>query len=111
MTNGNDRLDRIEALLERSIVASDARMTRIEESIQSSSDRLTRIEQIVESNNRFLESFSHSLQQYATSMDNLSRRIDGIIAANNEQRNETNSRLASIQRQVAAISRHLGVEQ
>jgi len=117
MTNGNDRLDRIEALLEgfvaatsTAIKASDERMTRIEQSLESSNERLTRIEQIVESNNRFLESFSHSLQQYATSMDNFGKRIDGIIAANNEQRNETNSRLASIQRQVAAISQHLGVE-
>ncbi len=77
MTNGSsDRLDKIEALLERSIVASDERMTRLEQSTaasdgrltrienlvelnhQESNERLTRIEQMVESNNRFLESFS-----------------------------------------------------
>lgn len=62
MTNSNDKLDRIEALLERSIVASDERMTRIESLVESnhqeSNERLTRIEQIVESNNKFLESFS-----------------------------------------------------
>lgn len=97
MTNGNERLDRIEALLERFVVASD--------------ERLTRIEQVVESNNRFLESFSRNLQQYATSMDNLTKRIDGVVASNNEQRDETNSRLSSIQRQVIAISQHLGVNQ
>ena len=127
MTNGNNnnRLDRIEALLEHFVVVSDERMTRseqsmlqsdqrltrIEQSMLQSDQRLTRIEQIVDSNNRFLESFSRNLQQYSTSMDNFAKRIDGVIATNNEQRDETNLRLASIQRQVGAISQHLGLNQ
>lgn len=132
MTNGsNDRLDRIEELLQRSIIASDERMTRIE---QSSNERMTRIENLVEanhreshermtrveqglerleqaviSNNRFLESFSTDIRRYVDTMNNLATRIDGVIATTNQDRQETNSRLSAIQRQVAAISRHLGV--
>lgn len=127
MTNGNDRLDRIEELLLRSIIASDERMTRleqrleqsmaasdqrmtrIEQSMAASDQRLTRIEQIVESNNRFLESFSGDLRRYTDSMNNLATRIDGVIASNNQDRQETNSRLSAIQRQLSAVARHLGV--
>lgn len=104
-----DRLDRIEELLRQSIIASDERMTRIEQSMLASDQRLTRIEHIVESNNKFLESFSTDLKRYTDSMNNLATRIDGIIASNNQDRDETNSRLANIQRQVSAIARHLGV--
>lgn len=122
MTNPNngDRLDRIETLLESFIAASVAdrgasneRMTRIEQRLEqtqaASDERLTRIEQIVESNNRFLESFSADLRSYADSMNNMATRMDGIIATNNQERQETNTRLSAIQRQVAAIARHLGV--
>lgn len=120
MTNSNDRLDRIESLLERSIVASDERMTRIEQRLEQSTaasdERLTRIEQglerleqVVTSNNRFLESFSQDLKTYSDSMNNFVTRIDGVIATNNQDRQESNSRLAAIQRQVSAIARHLGV--
>lgn len=136
MTNSNngDRLDRIEALvesfiaasiadrqasnermaqldqrLEQSMKSSDERMTRLEQSQAASDERLTRIEQIVESNNRFLESFSADLRSYADSMNNMATRMDGIIATNNQDRQETNTRLSAIQQQVAAIARHLGV--
>jgi chromosome segregation ATPase len=143
MTNasGGDRLNRIEALLEKSIVASDQRMTRLEQrleettrssdermtrleqsmaqsdqrmtrleqSIAQSDQRLTRIERLVKSNNRFLESFSADLKRYTESMNNLASRLDGIIFAANQDRQETNNRLAALQRQVAAIARHLGV--
>lgn len=80
MTNSNDRLDRIENLLERFIIASDERMTRLEqrleESALASDQRMTRveqglerIEQVVESNNRFLESFSLTLKRYTDTMN------------------------------------------
>ena len=130
----NDRIDRLEALLERSITTSDERMTRIEQSMaasdqrmtrieqsmdrqrQESNERLTRIEQIGESNNRFLEAFSADLRRYTDTMnnlgnriDNLVSRIDGVIATSNQDRQETNTRLGAIQRQVSAIARHLGV--
>ncbi len=114
MTNGSsDRLDRIEALLQQSVIASDERMTRIEhrleQSMVKSDERMTRVEQIVESNNKFLESFSADLRRYTGSMNNLATRIDGVIATSNQDRQESNSRLAVIQRQVAAIAKHLGV--
>lgn len=122
MTNSNDKLDRIEALLERSITASDERMTRLEIALerdrQESNERMTRIEngldrveQIVESNNRFLESFSTDIRRYTDTMNNLATRIDGVIATSNQDRDESNSRLSTIQRQVSAIARHLGVTQ
>ncbi len=128
MTNGSsDRLDRIEALLQQSVIASDERMTRfeqgmermqqrLEESAKASDERMTRVEEglerverVVESNNRFLESFSTDLRRYTDSMNNLATRIDGVIATSNQDRQESNSRLAVIQRQVAAIAKHLGV--
>jgi septation ring formation regulator EzrA len=135
MTNPQgDRLDRIETLLEgfivasssereasnermtrieQSMAASDGRLTRIENLVESnhreSNERLTRIEQIVESNNKFLESFSTDLRRYTNSMNDFATRIDGVIATNNQDRLESNSRLAAIQRQVSAIARHLGV--
>ncbi len=129
MTNPQgDRLDRIETLLEGFIVASSSereasneRMTRIEQSIgysdgrltrienlvesnhRESNERLTRIEQIVESNNKFLESFSTDLRRYTNSMNDFATRIDGVIATNNQDRLESNSRLQAIQRQVSAM--------
>jgi len=124
----SDRLDRIEALLERSIVVSDERMTRIEQklqesveasndsfnrveqSIEASNNRLTRIEQSVESSNdRFLESFSQDLRTYTESMNSLASRLDGVIAASNYNRDETNLRLARIDSKVSAIANHLGI--
>lgn len=118
MTNGsNDRRDQIEALLERFIDASVAdrqasneRLTRIESLIEAnqrdSNERMTRFEaglgrmeqgleetrQLVHSNNRFLESFSQDLRKYTDSMNNLATRIDGVIATNNQDRQQTNSR-------------------
>ena len=129
MTNpdSGDRLDRIETLLEQFIAASVAdrqasneRMTRLEEAMAddraASNERMTRIEEgldrvekIVESNNRFLESFSADLQSYTESMNNLATRMSGVIATNNQDRQETNTRLAAIQQQVREIARHLGV--
>lgn len=111
MTSGsNDRLDRIEALLETFITASVVDKS-------ASNERLTRIEQAVESNNRFLESFSQDLKSYTDSMNNFATRIYGVIATSNQDRLESNSRLAVIQRQVSAmpgtaggaIAKHLGV--
>lgn len=106
MTNSNsDRLDKVESLLESFIAASIAdrqasneRMTQLEkhleESAKTSNERMTRIEQSVESNNRFLQSFSQDLRRHVDTMNNLAQRIDGVIAASNQGRDETNSRLA-----------------
>lgn len=120
MTSSSDRLDLIEALIQQSVVASNERMSRLEQNLahsealmeanrRESNERLTRIEQLVESNNRFLESFSADLRRYTDAMNNMTTRIDGVIATSNQDRQETNSRLAAIQRQVGAIAQHLGV--
>lgn len=122
-SKSSDRLDRIETLLEQFIIASAAssqasneRMTRLEQSQAVSDERMTRVEEgleriekIVESNNRFLESFSFDLKRYSDSMNNFVNRTDVIIANSNQHRDETNSRLSAIQRQVNAIARHLGL--
>lgn len=124
MTNPSpDRLDKIEALLESFITASIAdrassneRMTRLEQSTAASDERMTRVEeglerldQAVVSNNRFLESFSTDIKRYVDTMNNLAASIDGIIATTNQDRQETNSRLARMQTQLNAITKHLGV--
>lgn len=94
MTNGStDRLDRIEALLERFIEASVTDR-------QTSNERMTRIEQAVESNNRFLEAFSADLKHYANRLDNFTARIDGVIATSNQDRDEIKTQLNAIRRQV-----------
>lgn len=109
----NDRMTRLEQTMESNHRESNDRMTRLEQAMEAnyreSNERLTRIEQVVESNNKFLESFSTDLRRYTDSMNNLATRIDGVIATANQDRQETNSRLAGIQRQVSAIARHLGV--
>ncbi|MBV8885798.1 MAG: hypothetical protein JO235_17635 [Chroococcidiopsidaceae cyanobacterium CP_BM_RX_35] len=99
MTNGSssDRLDQIEALLQRSIVASDERMTRFE---QESNNRLTRIEQLIESNNRFLETFGQSVKKFTDTATVLNQRLDGVIATANSDRQETNIRLSRIENKV-----------
>ena len=38
--NSSDRLDRIEALLQQSVIASDERMTRLEQSMTASNERM-----------------------------------------------------------------------
>lgn len=91
-----------EALMEANRRESHERMSRMEASMEEnrreSNERLTRIEQLVESNNRFLESFSADLRRYTDAMNNIATRIDGVIATSNQNRQETNSRLAAIQR-------------
>ncbi|WP_289500814.1 hypothetical protein [Gloeocapsopsis sp. IPPAS B-1203] len=42
-------------------------------------------------------------------MNSITTRINGVIATSNQDSQETNSRLAAIQRQVSAIAQHLGV--
>ena len=100
--SSNDRLDRLEALLERFISASDERMTRFDQGLE-------RVELVVASNNKFLEAFSTDLRRYTETLNNFATRIDGMVATNNQDRQESNSRLALIQRQVAAIAKHVGV--
>lgn len=121
MTDQPDRLTQVESLLllmaeslKQQKDASDERMTRLEQTIsrvlQESNERLTRIKQLFESNNRFLEGFSQRIDRYTNRMDNLankldtfSSRIERVIFTTNQDRQETNSRLASIQRQLQTV--------
>ena len=59
MTSSNDRLDRVEALLEAFVAvsvadrkASNERMTRLEQSMTASDQRMTRIEQSMDRQSR-----------------------------------------------------------
>ncbi len=92
MTNSNDRLDQIAALLQQSIIVSDERMTRIEQLTEQqraeSDERMTRIEQLteqqrVESNERMTRIEQLTEQQRAESNERLTRI---------EQLTESNSR-------------------
>ena len=56
---------------------------------------------------RSIEISRHAWDKYLCF--NLATRIDGAIATNNQDRQDSNSRLAAIQRQVSAIAKHLGV--
>ncbi|MEB3336394.1 MAG: hypothetical protein VKJ46_02960 [Leptolyngbyaceae bacterium] len=116
-SNNSDRLQQIEALIQQFIAAtaeskraSDERFARMEQNKIESDERLTRMEQMVESNNRFLEAFSQDIRRYIDEMQEQRRRTDTAIAATNQDRQETNARLGTIQRKVDGIARHLGVE-
>lgn len=87
----DEKLDKLAAIVQQSIVSSDERMTRIEQQLAASNDRLTCIEQVVESNNRFLESFSQDIKTYTDSMNNIATRMDGIIATTGYDRQDVSS--------------------
>ena len=70
---------------------------------------LERVELVVASNNKFLEAFSTALRRYTETLNNFATRIDGMVATNNQDWQESNSPLALIQRQVIAIAKHVGV--
>lgn len=64
MTNGsNNRLDRIEELLQRSIIASDERMTRIEQNLEQSFNRSSQLlERVLRVQERTLDTQERTLQ-------------------------------------------------
>ena len=93
MTNGSDRLTQIEQLLERSIVASDERMTRIE---QSSNERMTRIEQ------DFEQVFNRSSQMLERVLRVQERTLDTQERTLEEQRRQAQQ----IQILLDAATRH-----
>lgn len=92
-TNDPDRLDRIESLLERSIVESDQRHREADE-------RLTRIEAIVQSNAQIIQSNARSIEAMGTQfeetkrladrvfqrMDSLTQQLSAIVSSRNEDR-------------------------
>lgn len=107
MTNSsNDRLDRIEELLQRSIIASDERMTRIEQNLEQSFNRsfqlLERVlrvqERTLDTQERTLENQRRQEQQTQILLDAATRheatisRLDTIIErlVYREGRNEDN---------------------
>jgi uncharacterized coiled-coil protein SlyX len=106
-----DRLDRIEALLERMAIESDVRMSRIEQVVEGNSQRITELTQVVASNNRFLESFSQDLRRYTNNMDRLTHQLAATTSNANQDRMDVTTRLSAISRKVDAISTHLGVNQ
>jgi archaellum component FlaC len=94
MQSEPNRLDRMESLLERFMVAS-------EHDRVASNERLTRIEQVVESNNRFLEAFSTDLRSYTQRIDNLadkldlfSSRMDGVVATSKSRQTRNHHSLS-----------------
>jgi uncharacterized coiled-coil protein SlyX len=106
-----DRLDRIEALLERIAIESDARMSRIEQVLEGNSQRIIELTQVVASNNRFLESFSQDLRRYTDNMDRLTHQLAATTSNANQDRMDTTTRLSAINRKVDVIASHLGVTQ
>lgn len=61
----SERLSQIENLLERSIAASDQRLTRLEQAMAASNERLTRTEQIVDSNSRSIQALADRISELA----------------------------------------------
>jgi uncharacterized coiled-coil protein SlyX len=106
-----DRLDRIEALLERIAIESDARMSRIEQVVEGNSQRITELTQVVASNNRFLGSFSQDLRRYTDNMDRLTHQLAATTSNANQDRMDITTRLSAINRKVDVIASHLGVNQ
>ena len=106
MTSSSDRLDRVEALLERSISASN--------------ERLSRIEQLVESNSRSIQALNDDLvelrftvaedhQQAAEERAELRQATIGIanlLGSLDEDRPTILRRLTSIENKVDRILEH-----
>ncbi len=90
MTNPEgDHLDRIEALLERSIIASDERMTRLEQSSERNAHLLERVlrvqERVLDTQERTLENQKRQDQQIQILLNAATRheatisRLDAIL--------------------------------
>lgn len=98
-TNNPDRLDRIEALLERSIIESDQRH-------RAADERLTRIETIVQSNAQITQSNARSIEAISTQFEDTKRLADRVfqrmdsltqqLAASMSNRNDERNFLVSI---------------
>ncbi|WP_299492848.1 hypothetical protein [Acaryochloris sp. IP29b_bin.137] len=85
-TNDPDRLDRIESLLERSIIDSNERLSRIEGIVQSNA-------QIIQSNARSIEAMGTQFEETKRladrvfqRMDSLTQQLAAIVSSRNEDR-------------------------
>ena len=83
MTTSNDRLDRVENLLEQFITASVAdrqasneRMTRLEQSMAASDERMTRLEQSMDRQSRESNERMTRIEQSMTASDQRMTRIE-----------------------------------
>lgn len=95
-TNDPDRLDRIEALLERSIIDSNERLSRIEGIVQSNA-------QIIQSNARSIEAMGTQFgetkrlaDRVFQRMDSLTQQLSAIVSSQNEDRDFLQSIKAGI---------------
>ncbi len=84
--NDPDRLDRIEALLERSIIDSNERLSRIEGIVQSNA-------QIIQYNARSIEAMGTQFEETKRladrvfqRMDSLTQQLAAIVSSRNEDR-------------------------
>lgn len=110
--NDPNRLDRIEALLERSIVESDQRHREADE-------RLTRIEAIVQTNAQIIQSNARSIEAMGTQFEDTKRladrvfqRIDSLtqqLASSVSDRNEERTQLNSMKRVLNRIAKAMGI--
>lgn len=95
-----NRLDRIEALLERSIIESDQRQREADQRQheadqrnRQADERLTRIEALVQSNARSIEAMGTQFEETKRladrvfqRMDSLTQQLSAIVGSRNEDR-------------------------
>ncbi len=119
MTNTNDRIDRIETLLERFIDASladtrasDERLTRIEQLVASNShasdERLTQIEQLIASNSRASDERLTRIEQLVASNSRSIQALSDDLAEFKltvmEEREQTAEERAELRRATIGIA-------
>ncbi|MEQ8466426.1 hypothetical protein [Coleofasciculus sp. E1-EBD-02] len=88
----DDRLNRIEAVLEQFATASNERMSRVEESLAASNERMSRVEESLAASNERMSRVEKSL---AASNERMSR-VEESFAASNE-------RMTSLERDIGNL--------
>ncbi len=84
--SSSDRLDRIEALLQQSVIASNERMTRLEQATLATDKRLEQLAVRVEETTTSVNNLSATVNQLSERMDQLSERMDQLATEAREDR-------------------------
>ena len=98
------RWGRMEALLERSMIASDEQMNRVERGLEAT-------RQLVQSNSRSLEALTGEIRSLGQKVDLYISLRNPDFAAGNDERQAVITRIFRLQRTLDKISNHPDVDE
>ncbi|MFB2894051.1 hypothetical protein ACE1CI_14165 [Aerosakkonemataceae cyanobacterium BLCC-F50] len=105
MLVSNERMTRVEELITaESIAASNERMTRVEESIVASNERMTRVEESIAASNERMTRVEESI---AASNERMTR-VEESIAASNERMTRVEESIAASTERIILLERGIG---